>query len=397
MKRLTSIIISLTLLATLFLSVSFSVNAAAVDTLKGTNISFVGDDTTIGFEKALDKVYGLNVTCHAGGSGVTLSDWRKSQDGMTGSGVVHNQLLGVDPKATDYVILCGGFADMETQNLKKGNVVVTDNTEGVVIGPVKPHDYTLPVDEMDAKNAEARTFSAGVERLIKYAITKCDGKRIGFIIGWATPFNKSTTARTPDKYWEVVRQTCDKWNVPYLDLFSGTASDGRSYSKDILDLYNEKSPFMSGGKKSLSDKGYETIAPYVAEWMATLQPYNLKAAMATANTTTLGTGKTLPTTTTTTTTKVNTPGTTTTTTTTTASLTPPTTSKKQVQIEVVGNGEAVTRPTTTTTTEAVTTDPLVEDGLDSTTIIIIAGLGALAVAINVVIVVIVVRRKKKKQ
>ncbi len=384
MKRLISVILSLILLIALFSSFSVSVVAASTNVLKGKNITFVGDDTTRGFVKSINKIYNLSATCYAPPAGVSLSDWRR----VSSEGVIHSQILAIDKNGVDYVILNGGLADMEKSASGKEG--------GVFIGSVNPHDYDLPKNDMDANQVKAATFAAGVERLIKCAITRCDGKRIGFLISYATPFNTNQTAPDPGKYWEVVRKACDKWGIPYLDLYSGKASDGRSYSKDILDLYNENSVNMGPGKKTLLDKGYDTIAPYVAEWMASLPTYNLKTVMATANTTTV-TGKKHPTTTTTTTTtKANTPGTTTTTTTAATSLTPPTTSKKQVQIQVVGNGEVVdSSMSTTTTTEAIAAEPTAKDGVDSTVVIILAGIGALVIAIVIIIVVIAIKKKKQ--
>jgi len=353
MKRLTCLLFSLLLLATLFGSLSLSVFAASTDVLKNKTVYFCGDDTTSGFAKALEKAFpGDEYTFISGApsSGVTISDWRKS-----GSGLIHKQILAILPKNVDYVILHGGLADMELRNDGSG-----DTTAGVVTGAINPHDFSLPVDEVAAKNADAMTFAAGVERYIKYAITKLDGKRIGFLINYATPFNKVENARDAGRYWDIVRAACEKWNVPYLDLYAGKASDGRLYSKDILDLYNKTSPNIGGSAmKKLTDTGYATIAPYIAEWIASLPAYNLKATMATAPTTTTGTGKTLPTTTTTTTNKK--PTTTIATAENDKSDNTTTTTKNKYNIVVQGGGETVTRPATTTA--AVTTEATKASGV----------------------------------
>lgn len=288
MKNVLSILAAALVAVSVFASATFTVSAAATDVLAGKTAMFIGDDISYGLRDGQKlqgwsgrlKNYGLKTTAMHASAGVTVSDWRKNK-----SGTIISQIPALGSAKYDYVILHGGMADAEKNET---------GIEGVATGAVFPHDFSIPEKPQDQ---DAYTFAKGMERLIQAAITRYNGARIGFIINYATPNNSCANARDMEKYWAVARQACDKWDIPYLDLYAGKTSDGKSYSYDILDMGNPKSP-NHNNDKHLRAPGYDVITPYIAEWMATLQPYHLEEALATAPTTTTSKRKTTTTTTT---------------------------------------------------------------------------------------------------
>mgnify|MGYP003291548738 CR=1 FL=1 len=103
-----------------------------------------------------------------------------------------------------------------------------------------------------------------------------ENSAIGYIINYATP-NSTWGGETPDmsEYFEVGKQICEKWNIPYIDLFSGTVEvDGEtlSYSYDILDVMTGDNMYKDdAGEVHIGGSGYDLIAPYIAAWVETLE------------------------------------------------------------------------------------------------------------------------------
>lgn len=386
MKRYIFCLAAFLLSVSLVLSPTVSANAAATDVLKNKTLLVVGDDVSAGWHdvsrgyggwgRRLQDAYKMQAVLAHSTSGLSISDWRKGT-----SGVIYKQITDQSQKSFDYVLLSGGMADAEPSDSKNPSALA-----GVALGMVK-QDYTIPYDY---SKMTAATFADGMERLIINAVKKYSGARIGFIIGYATPNNACENARDMERYWDIARQVCDKWDVPYLDLYAGKAADGKSYSYDILDMDNPNSGNHTNGKH-LRGVGYDAITPYIAQWMTTLQPYDLAATLASAPTTTKKTGKTLPTTTTTTTDKAE-AGASTTTVNSNAEITTTTSGGNKGGVIAAGDGELVTRKTTTTAT-AVDADASAETN-DTTALVLIICVAAIALIGAGIVTTLVVLKKK---
>ena len=74
-------------------------------------------------------------------------------------------------------------------------------------------------------------------------------------------------------YFLEAKKICEKWGVPYLDLYFGTTEvDGKqvSYSSDLL-LTDTDTYFVEEGDVHLSAEVYDVISPYIGEWIATMK------------------------------------------------------------------------------------------------------------------------------
>ncbi len=289
MKRLWMLLLMISLTTTLFLGNGVAVSAASVsETLSGKSALFTGDSITYGYGEQIkgqtprswplrirDK-YHMTVT-NNGLNGHSLTDVRL-YPGLDKR--LHTYCFPA--QQFDYVILQGGINDIIGAEANKG---------------VSPVGQAVPIGTMAAtKNLadfDTSTFAGGLERYFYHATTKYPHARIGFIITYQTP--KSTwggNTKNAAAYWDMARQICAKWDVPYLDLFD------KKYSIDVL---KANTNVYLIDTLHLGASGYDVITDPIAAWMATLQKYgevDVKVPTTTKKPTTTTTTK-KPTTTTT--------------------------------------------------------------------------------------------------
>ncbi len=238
---------------------------ATADTaaLSGKTAMFAGDSITYGYRDTssaprswalrLKNNYGMTVT-NNGQNGHSLSDVRD----YTAYGNVDKRLhvKCFDQASYNYVILQGGVNDIIGAETGKGH---PNPGVGVQVGSIAA---TKDPDDFDTG-----TFAGGLERYFYEATTRYPSARIGFIITYQTP-NAQTewgiTAEEAAPYWQIAREICAKWDIPYLDLFDD------SYSIDILKA--DTNQYLTD-TLHLDSNGYDVISPYIAKWMATLPKY----------------------------------------------------------------------------------------------------------------------------
>lgn len=167
-----------------------------------------------------------------------------------------NQLKKNTTKAYDYVILQGGMND---------SIAETE------LGEMS--------DSYQLEDFDISTFSGAMEELIYTAITEYEDAYIGYIVNYATP-NSTWGGKSADnaEYFRRAKEICEKWNVPYIDLFEGGIEENgvyRSYSFDILQMNTGVNLYQSlKSEIHIGSKGYDVISPYIAEWMKTLYAYD---------------------------------------------------------------------------------------------------------------------------
>ncbi len=276
--------------------------------LSGKSALFVGDSIMTGWRDSIDSKdfangrgwgyrmrqnYGMSVDI-AARAGEAMSTVRDSYMDPIYKQLEKNKYINYD-----YVILEGGFNDI------MGNEKSTAKE-------------TAPLGSMsssyDIKSFDRSTFASGLEHLLCYATTNFPNAKIGFIITFETPYSKrgngTADRNTTKKYFDLAKQICDKWNVPYLDFYDGATADGTKYF-DIF--YPEGRTLVSRYPNGISGSdvlryikddihpnkaGYDATYEYVAAWMQTLPKYKAPHGNTTTTTTTTTTKK--PTTTTTT-------------------------------------------------------------------------------------------------
>lgn len=214
--------------------------------LKGQSVLFVGDSITHSansWASVIGTAYRMDWT-NVGVNGATVSD--------AGDKIIRHQLIVSKDKNYDYVILHGG---------------INDAMSSVSIGAVS--------DSFNVADFDTQTYIGGLETLFYYAYENFSGAKIGYIINYATPnskFGGFTAGEDTKAYYEAAKMACDKWGIPYIDLYSGTAADGRSYSLDVLQVDKVAENFINNDPQEihLSAAGYAQICPYIAQWMETL-------------------------------------------------------------------------------------------------------------------------------
>ncbi len=238
-------------------------SAASGSVLSGKTAMFAGDSITYGYMDSassprswalrLQNNYGMTVT-NKGQNGHSLSDVRD----YTSYGNVDKRLhvKCFDTASYDYVILQGGVNDIIGAESGKGH---PNPGVGVEVGSIAA--------TKDLADFDTSTFAGGLERYFYEATTRYPDAKIGFIITYQTPNAESqwgVTAEEAAPYWQIAREICAKWDIPYLDLFDD------SYSMDILKA--DTNQYLTD-TLHLNAAGYDVLTNSIAEWMATLQPY----------------------------------------------------------------------------------------------------------------------------
>ena len=155
-----------------------------------------------------------------------------------GENLVINQLIAMTGNDYDYVILEGGGNDAWD------SIPVGDMTEG----------FEGPFDR--------NTFAGGFENTIKYAKDNFKGAKFGFIVTFQMPISPFGRMADMSEYFALSKKICDKWGIPYLDLFF----DER-LNKEILKTHTKE--FLPDTVHP-NTGGYEILTPIINDWMKTL-------------------------------------------------------------------------------------------------------------------------------
>ena len=176
---------------------------------------------------ALNEMSGINKSFN----GASMSDCR-------GSNLVIKQLIDMTGNDYDYVIIEGGGNDA-WDSAPVG--VMTDGFDG-------------PFDR--------NTFAGGFENTIKYAKESFKGAKFGFIVTYQMPSAIYGRMSDMSEYFALSKRICDKWEIPYIDLFF----DER-LNKELLQTHISKylPDFIHP-----NSEGYNILAPIINDWMKTL-------------------------------------------------------------------------------------------------------------------------------
>ncbi len=176
-----------------------------------------------------------------------------------GRGHIFAQLPRAKYPSYDYVILEGGYNDA---------VQMYPNEEGVRLPPIgaPAHDFSL-------EQFDQTTVLGALEALIYTVKERYPNAKFGFVIPYHTPRSTyggiSASFERMRDFWDQVKAVCDKWHLPYLDLFSGCAQDGTPYAELLHTDTTECLP-GNGDFTHLTTHGYDVTAPHFATWLASL-------------------------------------------------------------------------------------------------------------------------------
>lgn len=218
-------------------------NGAAAAVLKNKTILFCGDSITWNTGKSWAyKVPNLTgaVGTPAGVSGAAVSTIRPANRVIT---QLHNH-----QNDYDYVVLHGGVNDAMSN------------------GPIGEMS-----DSFDLADFDTSTYAGGLEELFYYAHEYYPNSKIGYIVNYAVPLSATDANGKLGNYFAVGKQICEKWNIPYIDLYSGIAPGTTVTYSDLLDVSNPDSIyFPSAGDVHTNEAGYDILSPYIAQWIAGL-------------------------------------------------------------------------------------------------------------------------------
>lgn len=246
MKRLSIILLSVIMLIS-SVSIVFAADTSEEleeNPLKGKKVLFVGDSICEGWCEWNDPTYG-NKVAWAGRiiaeyemygvnkslGGASISNCRKDN-------TVINQLKKMEGKTFDLVILQGGANDAWD---------------------------SCPVGRMSSKfdgTFNNSTFAGGLEETIKYAKETFPDAKIAYIITFSMPKASYGYLSNMSGYVKMTKNICDKWDIPYLDLYNDEDLNKNQLKTDTKEcLYDYIHP---------NSKGYNILAPIIGEWMKTL-------------------------------------------------------------------------------------------------------------------------------
>ena len=233
-------------------------------------VLFIGDSIAAGWRDDNNGGAYMNSSQVAGGRGwskrLSESDSVKATNAsiagasftkINNRNRIVDQLHSNKESKYDYVIIEGGFNDAMGENSKPAAAATA-----AVVGKVS--------DSFVVSDFDTSTFAGAFEETLYYAKQYFPNAKLGFIITYSTPLSEygghTADIEKMAEYWNVSKEICDKWGISYLDLFSGTSSDGKSYSNDILKT-SETTYFPGNGDCiHLNSTGYDVISPYISEW-----------------------------------------------------------------------------------------------------------------------------------
>lgn len=209
--------------------------------LYGKVVSFNGDSICYG--EGYRGGYGLMIANennmiyeNRGVSGGTITAETYFDDGKTRP--KHWICRDIDNMRDDaeYIILEGGVNDSNAENI--GAI-----TEG----------FKATLNDS--------TFCGAFESMLKKAILKWPGKKIGYILS-PKAYNHDGTGADKEK-WDLARAICEKWSVPYLDLRNASGLNAGLPETRTMFFHNDDGVHPN-------ESGYKVIVPKIVAWMKTL-------------------------------------------------------------------------------------------------------------------------------
>ncbi len=207
----------------------------------GDSISYGHYDIPAGYSWAgrIQKYYGTisdNRSC----SGWCLSTVRGA------GGQIVNQLKSVKNGDYDLIVVQGGVNDAWG---------TTDGTNR--IAPVGEM-----TDSFDVKDFDNSTYAGGLEEFFYYAREYFPDAQLAYIISFYMPRAGVGHVGDMEEYYAVGMEICDKWGVPYLDMYH---DDYLNY--ELLEIDTNKCLTDPVHPNAL---GYDRISPYIGDWLESL-------------------------------------------------------------------------------------------------------------------------------
>ena len=211
--------------------------------LKGRNVLTLGDslcaaakdakvDGMRGWARRIREEYDANVF-NAGIGGAALSICRMSREKATEWHHIYKQFHRFKGYDYDFILMEGG-----------GN----DCWDKAPIGEIS--------ESFDPDSFDQNTYVGGLELLFYTAVKKYgDTAALGYMSLYKTPHFFKTLFI--NEYFEVGKKVCEKWGIPYLDMYNELEVDTIKYTVDGIHA---------------NEGGYDVMGPYINSFMKKLQP-----------------------------------------------------------------------------------------------------------------------------
>ncbi len=179
---------------------------------------------------------------------VAVSGWALSDVRGEGGRIIH-QIEAKKGTDYDYVIIEGGVND---------GMGINDSVSASAVTGIAP--VGVISDSFDPSSFDKTTFAGALEEIIWYAKNTWKDAKVGYIITFRMPrYAGYGKLRDMEEYWQTALEICEKWDVSCLDLYHD------AYLNDELLAVNTDRCSPDGVHPNA--KGYEILAPVIAEWM----------------------------------------------------------------------------------------------------------------------------------
>lgn len=149
--------------------------------------------------------------------------------------------------AYDFIIMHGG---------------VNDAWESAAVGKMS--------DSFELSSFNTKTFAGGLEELFYHVTKDYPDAKLGYIFNFATPMFKTGRIADMTEYYNVAKQICEKWGIPYLNMYE---------DDEFSELLNVRSNANLSDYLHPNTAGYDIIYKYIIFWMETLPAHSeIKAA-----------------------------------------------------------------------------------------------------------------------
>lgn len=157
----------------------------------------------------------------------------------------------------DYIILEGGTNDADLLGR------ITEGTVAERFGDFLPDDYS--------GNYDRDTFCGALESIFCRATNHWRGKKICFIVAQKMGLNLPTV-KNRYAYFAAAMKICQKWGIPYLNLWDGCYLNPRlphMYDPNKSVEENEQISLYKDGQH-LTAAGYDFTSDIIDSWLKTL-------------------------------------------------------------------------------------------------------------------------------
>lgn len=195
-----------------------------IDKFEDKNIVFDGDSITYGAgvsdhtngilpNKNMGWVYAfqqkhLKAKCY----GYAQSGWRIARKSSDSTSLL--QHIASYPNQVDYFVLSGGY---------------NDQAQSIPLGTISDKYYNCEFDEY--------TFTGALESYFRQLVQNYPKAKKLYILTPKKVYSDSSKTQRFNNYWQRIREVCEKWAIPYLDLSKVGGIVGTD-SNEIVDGVN---------------------------------------------------------------------------------------------------------------------------------------------------------------